>query len=122
MFCPKKLKNIALEEPKSEVQVIGERRPSERGTPDLKNSQKSNEKETVNTMNTMNLMKVKTLLCSAARSLILLSSVFLLSEGLLPSIAHARRGFPLFVIISNNPILMGLGAVLFGIWIFSKNR
>ncbi len=31
-------------------------------------------------------------------------------------LAHARRGFPLFIIISDNPILLVLGLGLVGVW------
>ncbi|MEM7152451.1 MAG: hypothetical protein AAF799_06380 [Myxococcota bacterium] len=37
-----------------------------------------------------------------------------------PSVAHARRGFPLFILISDNPFLMVLGLVLFGVWAYFR--
>jgi len=37
-----------------------------------------------------------------------------------PSLAHARRGFPLFIIISNNPVLMVIGLVLVGVWAYFR--
>lgn len=37
-----------------------------------------------------------------------------------PSLAHARRGFPLFIIISNNPVLLVIGLVLVGVWAYFR--
>ncbi len=33
-----------------------------------------------------------------------------------PAVAHARRGFPLFILISNNPAVMLLGVGLVVVW------
>jgi hypothetical protein len=38
----------------------------------------------------------------------------------LPSLAHARRGFPLFIIISNNPVLILVGLGLVGVWAYFR--
>ncbi len=37
-----------------------------------------------------------------------------------PSLAHARRGFPLFIIISDNPILLVIGLGLAGVWAYFR--
>lgn len=37
-----------------------------------------------------------------------------------PSLAHARRGFPLFVIISDNPVLLVIGLILVAIWAYFR--
>ena len=57
-----------------------------------------------------------------AMNLCLLLGVFFTVEALTGSVALARRRFPLFIIISNNPWLMGLGIVLVGVWFFMRNR
>ena len=51
-----------------------------------------------------------------ASQLALLSGVWLVLNELFPSIAHARRGFPLFIIISDNPFLMIIGVILVLVW------
>jgi hypothetical protein len=55
------------------------------------------------------------------QNLALTLGVSLLLSELFPSVAHAR-GFPLFIIISDNPWLMALSAVLIAVWAFAKFR
>lgn len=38
-----------------------------------------------------------------------------------PNTAHAGK-FPLFIIISDNPWLLGLSAVLFVLWLVNRSR
>ncbi|MEZ4381105.1 MAG: hypothetical protein R3A79_07140 [Nannocystaceae bacterium] len=37
-----------------------------------------------------------------------------------PNLAHARRGFPLFIIISDNPALLLIGLALAGVWAYFR--
>ena len=55
-----------------------------------------------------------------AQNLALLLGVSILLNELFPSVAHARRGFPLIVIFSDNPWLMLIGVVLLGVWAYSR--
>lgn len=55
-----------------------------------------------------------------AQNLALLVGVSLILNELFPSVAHARRGIPLFLIISDNPWVMLIGVVLVGIWAYAR--
>lgn len=55
-----------------------------------------------------------------AQNLALVLGVSLVLNELFPSVAHARRGFPLFIIISDNPWLLLIGLVLIGVWAYAK--
>lgn len=53
--------------------------------------------------------------------LTLFVSVFLMMEALFPSLAHAgKRGFPLFIVISDNPVLLAIGGFLFVGWLIFR--
>ncbi len=55
-----------------------------------------------------------------AQNLALLFGVSLILNELFPSIAHARRGIPLFIIISDNPWVMAIGVVLLIVWAYFR--
>lgn len=61
-----------------------------------------------------------TLLRSMALNALLLTGTFLIMDFLTGSAAHARRGFPLFIIISDNPVLLAIGAVCVVVWAVAR--
>ena len=55
------------------------------------------------------------------QNLALVLGVSAVLDELFPSVAHAR-GFPLFIIISDNPWMMAIGVVLIGVWAYARFR